>query len=135
MGYFYFMLNRIHKYAGILIVVIFLLTGQYMHLCHDHSANTPDLPRALFRTGNLYILLFGLINLSLGIYQTQLESTKARLFQKLGTITILIASVLCVYSFFAELPSTKIERPISRLSLYLVFGGVISHYLASSVSK
>ena len=85
------MLNRIHKYAGILIVVIFLLTGQYMNLSHDHSANTPDLPRALFRTGHLYILLFGLINLSLGIYQTQLESTKARLFQKLGTITILIA--------------------------------------------
>ena len=106
-----------------------------MHLCHDHSVNTPDLPRALFRTGHLYILLFGLINLSLGIYQTQLESTKARLFQKLGLITILIASVLCIYSFFAELPSTKIERRIPRLSLYLVFGGVISHYLASSVSK
>ncbi len=61
-------LGHIHIITGITVLIIFLLTGQYMHHKYDHLANMLLTERALFRTGHIYILLFSLINLSLGAY-------------------------------------------------------------------
>ena len=124
------MLKKLHVALGLLLIATFLLTGQYMHHLYDHLNGMPDMSRALFRAGHLYILLFGLINLSLGTYLTP-RANRALVLQKLGSIVICAASALCVYSFFSELPATEIERPFSRMSLYLIFLGVGSHYFAS----
>ena len=61
------MLGRIHFYFGITIVLIFLLTGHFMHHQYVHLKNLLFMNRALFRAGHIYILLFGLINVALGI--------------------------------------------------------------------
>lgn len=124
------MLKSIHTAFGISMIIVFLLTGQYMHHFYNHLDGMENLPRALYRAGHLYILLFGLINLTIGTY-LQLRTHRALFLQKLGSIIIAAASILCVYSFFSELPATEIERPISRISLYLIFLGVASHYVAS----
>ncbi len=129
------MLSKIHFYLGIGIVIIFLLTGQYMHHFYDHLQNMEPMSRALFRAGHLYILLFGLINAALGMY-LQLATRKwAQLGQYIGSGAILIASGLVIYGFFTELPATQMERPITRYSLYLILFGVATHgivYLRSS---
>ena len=129
------MLRRLHLFIGIIIVIIFILTGQFMHHNYNHLENMELMNRALFRAGHLYILLFGLINVALGSY-LQIQHSKIIVkLQFLGSLAILIASVLVISAFFIELPTETIERPLTRLSLYLVFFGVTIHGLISLVKN
>lgn len=127
------MLGKLHLYSGISIVIIFLLTGQYMHHNYNHLKDMELMNRALFRAGHLYILLFGLVNASLGAYCKVYTNTMFKYLQLLGSLIIFIASFLVIYGFFTELPTTQIERPITRLSLYALLFGVSTHGLISLV--
>ena len=61
-------MKRFHLFFGLAIIVVFLLTGQYMDRRLDHLMYLADGPRMLFRTRHIYILMAGLLNLSLGSY-------------------------------------------------------------------
>lgn len=121
------MIGRIHLYFGILVVIIFVLTGQYMHHNYNHLQDMELLQRALFRTGHLYILLFGLINAALGINLSLSTNKVIKVFQLLSSAIVLFATILVIYSFFTEQPAMQIERPLSRLSLYMILGGISVH--------
>ncbi|WP_299111587.1 hypothetical protein [uncultured Winogradskyella sp.] len=128
-------LKKTHLFGGILIIVIFLLTGQYMHHKFNHLKDMELMSRALFRAGHLYILLFGLINLALGAYFKLSSRTLLKKLQVLGSVLIIVASTLIIYSFFSELPTDQIERQISRFSLYLILAGVSIHGFVSLLNK
>ncbi|MCD2259418.1 hypothetical protein [Psychroserpens luteolus] len=125
------MFGRFHLFFGIIIVIVFLLTGQYMHHKYDHLKDMELMNRALFRAGHLYILLFGLVNVALGAYMKPRKHKFLNKVQSFGSVTIIIASCLVIYAFFTELPTEDIERPLTRLSLYMVFFGVTIHGLIS----
>ncbi|MDT7833247.1 hypothetical protein RQM59_12690 [Flavobacteriaceae bacterium S356] len=125
------MLGKIHFYLGISIVIIFILTGQYMHHNYDHLKGMEQMNRALFRAGHLYILLFGLIHIALGSYFRRIKNVIFRKIQWLGSVILFIASFLVIYGFFTELPTEHIERPLTRMSLYLVLLGISIHGLVS----
>jgi len=129
------MLGKIHLYLGILVIVIFLLTGQYMHHNFDHLKNMELMNRALFRAGHLYILLFGLINVSLGTHFRISNINFLNRVQLFGSVIILIATFLIIYGFFTELPTEEIERPLTRNSLYLILFGVSTHGIVSLIMK
>ena len=93
----------------------------------NHLADMEDLPRALMRAQHLYILLVGLINIALGSYLTISKEKLTRTFQIFGSVLIFTATCILVYSFFYELPSDRIERPICRMGLYIVLAGVLGH--------
>lgn len=107
--------------------VAFLLTGQYMDRQFNHLADMEDLPRALMRGQHLYILLASLINIVLGSYLTVSKDKLIMIFQILGSTFIICATLMLLYSFFKELPSDHIERPICRLALYLMLAGGLGH--------
>lgn len=121
------MLGKLHFYTGILIIVIFILTGQYMDHTYNHLKDMELMNRALFRAGHLYILLFGLVNLALGINLKQPSRQILRGIQIFGSILIFLATMMVIYSFFTELPTEQIERPMARNGLYLILGGVVIH--------
>lgn len=129
------MLGKIHLYLGILVIVIFLLTGQYMHHNFDHLKDMELMNRALFRAGHLYILLFGLINVSLGTHFRISNINLLNRVQLFGSVIILIATFLIIYGFFTELPTEEIERPLTRNSLYLILFGVSIHGIVSLIMK
>ena len=129
------MLGKIHFYFGIVVVIIFVLTGQYMHHNYNHLRDMEAMSRALFRAGHLYILLFGLINASLGIHFQISSNGLVKKIQLFGSFIIFIATFLIIYSFFTELPTDQIERPVSRVSLYLILFGVSVHGLVSLIKK
>lgn len=129
------MLGKIHFYFGIIIIIVFLLTGQYMHHNFDHLKNMELMNRALFRAGHLYILLFGLINVSLGSHFKISEMRFLKIIQLFGSVIIFSATFLVIYGFFTELPTDQIERPLTRNSLYLILFGVSVHGLISLISK
>ena len=59
-------MKRLHLIIGLTVVVIFLLTGQYMEYVHNRLLL--DGTRMLYRSRHIYLLLAGLLNLILGIY-------------------------------------------------------------------
>ncbi|WP_298779672.1 hypothetical protein [uncultured Polaribacter sp.] len=129
------MLGKIHFYFGIIAVIIFLLTGQYMHHNFGHLKDMELMNRALFRAGHLYILLFGLINISLGTHFKISEIIFIKRVQQFGSTIIFMATFLVIYGFFTELPTEQIERPLTRNSLYLILFGVSVHGLISLIKK
>ena len=61
-------MKRFHLIIGLTVIVIFLLTGQYMEYVHNRLL--PDGTRMLYRSRHIYLLLAGLLNLAIGIYLT-----------------------------------------------------------------
>jgi len=57
-----------HLAFGLLLLVAFLRTGQYMHREHHHLEGMADGPRLLYRSRHILILLTALIHLCLGTY-------------------------------------------------------------------
>lgn len=129
------MLGKTHFYLGILIIIVFLITGQYMHHTFGHLAEMELMNRALFRAGHLYILLFGLINVAIGINFYKPKSILFNKFQLFGSAVILSASILVIYAFFKELPTEQIERPLTRISLYLILFGVSTNGIVYLIDK
>src|SRR4029453_8905786 len=95
-------MKRFHLIFGLLVVLVFLLTGQYMDKVHNHLEGMPDGPRMLYRTRHIFILLSGLLHLGIGSYfRYRLERTH-RILQLLGSLLITIAPLLFVIGFFQE---------------------------------
>lgn len=116
-----------HLIFGFLMFVVFLLTGQYMDRNFNHLVDMDDLPRALMRAQHLYILFAALINIVLGSYLTVSKDKLIRSFQIFGSMLIIVATLMLLYSFFTELPSNHIERPLCRYALYTMLAGVLGH--------
>jgi len=129
------MLGRLHLYLGIVIIIIFLLTGQYMHHNYNHLQDMEMMNRALFRAGHLYILLFGLIHVALGSSFKIAEKVIFKNIQRVASLVMYIATFFVIYGFFTELPTDQIERPLTRISLYLIFLGVGIHGIISLIRK
>lgn len=119
-----------HVVFGLLVVVAFLLTGQYMDRFHEHLRGMPDGPRMLYRSRHIYILLAGLLNLSLGTYLQPRPARLARALQVLGSALIVAATCMLVAAFFREPPLADLQHtPLSYWGLHAIFSGTLLHLL------
>jgi uncharacterized membrane protein YfhO len=126
--------KRFHLIAGFLLVIVFLLTGQYMDRVHNHLQGMADGPRMLYRSRHIYILLSGLLHLGLGSYFSYKLQTTRRILQLLGSLFITIASALFVVGFFREPKLTDLYVPISKNGVILIAVGTLLH-LFSGVNE
>ena len=120
----------LHVLLGILGIVAFLATGQFMDRRLGHLEGMPDGPRALYRSGHIYILFAALLNLLLGVYVRPSDQRRGRIVQNLGSTLLLGALMLFLYGFFVETPQGSIERPRTREAIYWSLGGVLLHAAA-----
>ncbi|MEE9407783.1 MAG: hypothetical protein V3V28_06895 [Polaribacter sp.] len=124
-------LKKFHLFFGFLVLILFVLTGQYMHRKYNHLIDMKDVERALFRTGHIYILFLSFINISLGSYFRIGKSKFTKTCQFIGSFFIVIATLLIIYSFFKELPTSQIERTISRFGIYFALAGTLFHSIVN----
>lgn len=61
-------MKRIHFWVGVVGMLAFVCTGQYMHIFHNHLEGMADAPRMLYRSAHIYLLLSSIINLAAGVY-------------------------------------------------------------------
>jgi hypothetical protein len=123
-------LKAFHLIFGIVVVIIFVLTGQYMDRYLDHLAHTPDFQRMLYRSRHIYILLSGLLNISIGAYFTYHQETWRKALQFVGSALIASASVLFVLAFIYEPPKASLETPFSGKAMYLILDGTLLHLIS-----
>jgi hypothetical protein len=124
-------MKKFHQLFGIFLVVVFLLTGQYMDRYLRHLSEMPDGPRMLYRTRHIFILLAGLLNLGIGTYFTYRAEPWRRTLQMLGSVLIVIAPVLFIVAFFYEPKLSNLDTPLSHWGMYAIAVGTLCHLFST----
>lgn len=125
------MLRKLHLTIGLIGVLVFLLTGQYMHWAQEHLHGMPDGPRLVFRSSHIYLLFASLLNVALGCYLQRLSGSVAKGAQWAGSTAVLLGPLMLSWSFFFERYNVALSRPVGRLAIYLALGGMVLHLLVS----
>ena len=128
-------MRRMHLAFGILVVIAFLLTGQYMDKYHNHMVGVPDGVRLLYRTRHIFILMAGLLNLGLAAYFTRRLQLWRRALQWLGSGLIFTASILFIVAFFYEPGLSNLYTPLSHWGTYTILAGTVLHLLSGVEQK
>jgi len=123
-------MKRFHQLFGVAVVIVFLLTGQYMDHYHNHLNGMQDGMRMLYRTRHIYILLAGLLNLGIGSYFAQRSVPWRKTLQVLGSGLIVVASGLFIVAFFYEPRLTGLDTPLSHWGMYTIGAGTLFHFFS-----
>jgi len=124
-------LRRLHLVLGILGILAFLATGQYMDRWHDHLRGYDDTTRMLFRSTHIYILLAAVTNAMTGLYLRPADASWRRVLQAIGSLALLAGPPLLLAGFCTEPYLSGLARPWSRPAIYLALGGVVLHLIAT----
>lgn len=123
-------MKRFHLIFGLIVVVVFLLTGQYMDRYHQHLMYMADGPRMLYRTRHIFILMSGLLHLGIGSYFSYRPGKARRVCQIAGSVLITIAPVLFTIGFFYEPGLRELYAPLSKIGLIIIAVGTLLHLFA-----
>ncbi|HTR27304.1 MAG TPA: hypothetical protein VMI10_25265 [Terriglobales bacterium] len=103
--------SRAHWIVGLLALLAFPLTGQYML----HIAGVPhldDVTRLVFRSRHLLLLVAGVANIALS------NSQPLHRAQKVASVLIMLSPALLVVAFFVDPGRGLHSSQIFRLSMY-----------------
>jgi hypothetical protein len=121
-------MKRLHLTFGVLVVIVFLLTGQYMDFQSPKVRELADEgTRMMFRSRHIYLLLAGLVNLGLGVYFTYRAARWRKLLQIAGSVLILLAPLLMTAAFFYEPTLNGLKRTFTLPAVVALFAGVFLH--------
>jgi hypothetical protein len=121
-----------HQIVGVAVVVIFLLTGQYMEFHQPRMDELSDGARMLFRSRHIYILLAGLVNVGVGAYFSHHAQLWRRVLQWTGSALIIIAPLLLIGAFFYETTMAGLPRPLTLPGIVALFVGALCHLFSSA---
>ena len=111
--------SRAHWIVGLLTLLMFPLTGQYMR----HVADVPHLdaiPRLIFRSRHLLLLVAGVANIALS------NSQPFHRAQRVASLLIMISPPLLTAAFFIDPARGLHSSTVFRLAMYsLWIAGVI----------
>ena len=124
-------MKLLHLIFGLAIVIVFLLTGKYMDFYLHHMVGVPDAPRLLYRTRHIFILLAGLLNLGLGTYLVAGTEIRQRVMQWLGSMLIVVASLVLVAAFIYDSTRGDLRTPLTHWGIYAIAVGTLSHLFSS----
>jgi hypothetical protein len=125
----------LHLLIGLLALLAFLITGQFIR---HHQPPTPQLDdalRLLLRSRHIYILASALVNLMLGLYLESKPGWRG-VTQAAGSCMAMASPLFLILAFAAE-PAQGFQPEMFRSSagLYLLFLGSMLHLITGSRSK
>jgi hypothetical protein len=124
-------MRRLHLTFGLLGVLLFLLTGQFMrHHTPPMRAVSPDV-HMMHVSRHIYLLGAALVNLALGLYVSPLTLLRTRTAQQIGSVLVLISPILLTIAFFQEPAHGLAGRSWrSSYALYALLAGSLLHVLS-----
>ncbi len=122
--------GNLHRILGIVMAIVFVGTGAYMHFAYDHLAGMEDAQRLLFRSVRIYILLASLVNFVLGIHYWVYPKKSLRALQTVGSTLVALSPILFVLGFFNEPWLDELQRPFSTPAIYAIAAGCLLHLIA-----
>jgi hypothetical protein len=118
-------LRMAHLVVGAIAVVAFLITGMLMS---GHEPPVVELgwgERLLFSSRHVYLMCGGLLNIALGVHYGLPERVARRGAAVIGSVLVLISTVLLFFAFFAEPMAGRWPGYLSNLGLFALFWGVL----------
>ena len=125
-------MKRINFVFGLVLVLVFLLTGQYMEYVHNRTL--PDGVRVLYRSRHIYLLLNALINIALGLYVQYAPSGWRRSLEIIGSVLIIVAPAFLLAGFFYEPSRGANQTIIAPYGIFATAIGILLH-LVSAIRK
>ena len=119
-------LARFHRAAGLLTLLVFLLTGAYLR-CVAHLAELPDRRHLMFVSRHIYILGNALVHLALAAYLVPRPTRAGRAAQWIGSALLALSSVLLIGAFAYEPIAGRPRTAVSTFGLYALLPGVLLH--------
>lgn len=126
-------MRRFHLYFGTAIVIVFLLTGQYMEYVHNRTL--PDGPRLLYRSRHIYLLFAGLINLSIGTYLSYRPIGWRRTIQAIGSMLLAAGPALLLIGFFREPSRGANQTMLAPIGIFVTTLGTMLHLVSATRRK
>src|SRR5262249_60781011 len=107
-------MRRLHLVVGLVGLLAFLASGQYMDLGYDHLRRLDDTRRMLFRSTHIYLLFAALLNLALGLYLVAAPAARRRRLGYARSALVVVAPALLGGAVFVEAPPGTPPRAPSR---------------------
>lgn len=124
------LIRRLHLALGLITLIAFVLTGQYMDRYHGHLHDMAPAPRLLFRSAHIYLLFSGLLNCAVGLIALPPPEIWRRVLIVIGSLILLTTPPLFLLAFFKEPWLENLARPYARLAIYGATAGVLLHLMA-----
>src|SRR5260221_11661421 len=95
-------MRRLHLIFGILVFVVFVVTGRYMLVDFPDKGLIPLDLRLLMRSRHIYIFFSAMIHLALGIYLQITPQRWRRGLQYFGSILLVCLIGVFIWAFVVE---------------------------------
>ena len=125
-------MSRLHLIFGLLLFVVFLITGQYMRADFPDKEAIDQSLRLLMRSRHIYILFSAFIHIGLGLYFIPRAEKWRKTLQYGGSIVLMASSILLVVAFIQETYAFRAFSELSRFGIYTSLAGVGLHLLAAA---
>lgn len=116
-----------HLIFGIIVFVVFLVTGKFMRVDFPDKEIIPQDLRILMRSRHIYILLSAFAHILLGLYLQIRPHILQKSLQMLGSFLLFAGTIILICAFFYETYTTQHFSEASRFGLYATLGGTILH--------
>src|SRR5437763_9111992 len=123
-------MKLLHIVLGVIVLIAFLLTGQYMNYLNVRSGALGDATRMMFRSRHIYILLAGLVNVAVGTYFVRRAGAWRKSLQTFGSILVLAAPMLLLAAFFTEPGQPGLRRNFTLPAIIILAVGTLLHALS-----
>jgi ABC-type transport system involved in cytochrome c biogenesis permease subunit len=128
-------MNLLHIIIGIVVLIIFAITGLYMlGDFPDKGVISPDL-RLLMRSRHIYILFSALLHLLAGVYFRPHSQRWRKILQLTGSFLMILGSVFLIWAFVVETYYLQHFSNLSRNGIITSAVGVGFHAIARILLK
>lgn len=121
-----------HQTLGVLTVIAFLLTGQYMDFYEPAMPELDRGVRMMFRSTHIYILLAGLLNIAIGVNLSFSKTRWRKALQLIGSYLIVAGPFMLIAAFFYEPVHTDLRRPITEPAMIGLLTGTLCHMVGAA---
>ena len=122
-------MRYVHLIFGILMFVVFTITGRYMRADFpDKDAIAPEF-RILMRSRHIYVLFSALIHIGLGLYLQLRPLIVQKILQIAGSAVLVYSSVMLVWAFAVETYQLQHFSSLSRSGIYASLAGIGLHLI------
>jgi hypothetical protein len=122
-------LSYVHLIFGLLLFVLFTITGREMRVDFPDKESMDQTLRILMRSRHIYILYSALIHISLGTYLQMRPRVWQKAFQVAGSAVLFASSLLLVWAFYDETYQTRASTSLSRYGIISSLVGVGLHLI------
>ncbi len=119
-------LRNVHTIAGLLMGLIFIVTGFYLQFNIDGNNDVTASQHMMYRANHIYVLFSSLIHLLMIPYFVSYNALWANRLKYAVSVTLLLSSLLLVLAFIKEPVSGLMDRPLSAWGLYFLLISVLT---------